>query len=112
MIDWRRIDDLQTEIGPDGLAEVAALFLEEVDSIVARLGTAPNPATYEADMHFLKGCAWNLGFAEFGALCQGAEKQAAAGRPGDVDLGRIIDNYVASKKAFVTGLAARAATVA
>ena len=112
MIDWGRIEDLQAEIGPDGFAEVVELFLDEVEEVVMRLRTAPDPATYAADLHFLKGSAWNLGFAAFGTLCEDGERQAAAGRPDGVDLPRIIDSYFASKEAFLTGLADRVGTAA
>ena len=112
MIDWQRIEDLQAEIGPDGFAEVVELFLDEVEEVVMRLRTEPDPATYEADLHFLKGGAWNLGFAAFGALCEDAERQVTAGGPDSIDLHRIIGNYFASKEAFLTGLAEKAETAA
>ncbi len=105
MIDWQRIDELHAEIGPDGFAEVVELFLDEVEAIVMRLSTAPDPQRLEADLHFLKGGAWNLGFAEFGALCQDGERRAAGGNAGSVDAGRIVDCYFASKQAFMAGLA-------
>jgi HPt (histidine-containing phosphotransfer) domain-containing protein len=112
MIDWKRIDELQREIGADGFAEVVELFLDEVESVVMRLKTAPDPATYESDLHFLKGGAWNLGFKEFGGLCQDGERRAATGKAADIDIGRIIDSYFASKDAFLDGLAERADSAA
>lgn len=112
MIDWRRIDELQAEIGPDGFAEVVELFLEEVEEVVTRLRMAPDPARFAADMHFLKGGAWNLGFTVFGNLCDDVEKKAAAGKPDEIDLFRILDSYFASKEAFLISLADRNGTTA
>ena len=76
MIDWGRANELLAEIGCEGFAEVVDLFLDEVEAVVLRLEIRPEPAQYEADLHFLKGGAWNLGFAEFGALCQDGERKA------------------------------------
>lgn len=112
MIDWVRVDELRKEIGPDGFAEVVELFLDEVEGTVMRLKTAPDPATFGADMHFLKGGAWNLGFAEFGALCHDGELRAEAGQSDDIDLACIIDSYFTSKEAFMAGLAIRTGTAA
>ncbi len=105
MIDWTRVDELCGEIGYDGFAEVVELFLDEVEEVVMRIGAAPNPATYEQDLHFLKGSAWNLGFADFGALCQDGERKAASGQAASVDIRAVINSYGASKAVFIDGLA-------
>lgn len=104
MIDWDRTNELCSEIGADGFAEVVDLFLDEVEGVVMRLKREPDPARYEADLHFLKGGAWNLGFAEFGALCQDGERKAATGRTAEVDAQRIVAVYFASKEEFLAGL--------
>lgn len=105
MIDWVRANELRAEIGCDGFAEVVDLFLEEVEDVVRRLKSRPDPSCYEADLHFLKGGAWNLGFAEFGALCQEGERRSAAGNAPGVDVARIVRAYFASKEEFLAGLA-------
>ncbi|MDW4549183.1 Hpt domain-containing protein [Defluviimonas sp. D31] len=105
MIDWQRVNDLRAEVGADGLGEIVELFLDEVEGIVMRLGKAPDPARFEADLHFMKGGAWNLGFAEFGALCQDGERRAAAGRADEIDIDRIVASYFASKDEFMARLA-------
>ncbi len=105
MIDWTRVGELRDEIGEDSFIEVVELFLDEVEEVVARLRSTGDPDTYEADLHFLKGSAWNLGFAEFGALCQEGERSSAQGQAGGVAIGRILDCYGRSKAAFVAGLA-------
>lgn len=107
MIDWMRVDELRSEIGSDGFAEVVELFLDEVEGVVIRLKTRPDPAKFESDLHFLKGGAWNLGFAEFGALCQDGERKAAAGHRDDIDIARVVDVYFASRDIFLAGLTGR-----
>jgi histidine phosphotransfer protein HptB len=105
MIDWTRAGELRSEIGDDGFAEVVELFLDEVEDVVMRLRATPDPANYERDLHFLKGSAWNLGFTNFGALCQDGERLASRGNGGSVDIAVVIDTYWASKAAFLAGLA-------
>lgn len=105
-IDWKRAIELRSEVGSDGFAEVVDLFLDEVESVVMRLSERPDPSRFEADLHFLKGGAWNLGFAAFGALCQDGERKAASGRPDEVDAAAIVATYFASKAEFMAGLPA------
>lgn len=105
MIDWVRVDELRHDIGDDGFAEVVELFLDEVEEVVMRLQARPDPARLEEDLHFLKGCAWNLGFAEFGALCHDGERMAAAGQAAQVQLPPVLACYGQSKAAFLQGLA-------
>ncbi|MBC7142074.1 MAG: Hpt domain-containing protein [Rhodobacteraceae bacterium] len=107
MIDWMRVGELRSEIGIDGFAEVVELFLDEVEGVVVRLKTRPDPAKFESDLHFLKGGAWNLGFAEFGALCQDGERKAADGHRDDIDIARVVDVYFTSRDIFLAGLTDR-----
>jgi HPt (histidine-containing phosphotransfer) domain-containing protein len=106
MIDWDRVHELRAEIGADEFDEVVELFLEEVEGVVSRLRDAPDPARFEEDLHFLKGSALNLGFADLGRLCQAGESAAAAGRAGSVDLAPVLACYDASRGVFLAGLAA------
>ncbi len=103
MIEWERVNELRSEIGVEDFAEVAAMFLEEADEVIARISVAAGPKAVEADLHFLKGAALNLGFSEFAALCQDGERRAAGGDAA-VDLARVCVCYVASKRAFAAGL--------
>lgn len=103
MIDWQRIHELRAEIGAEDFAEVVSLFLEEADDAVLRLVPGRSAELLEADLHFLKGAALNLGFADFAALCQAGEHAAAQGSTA-VDLGHIRACYDASKTAFEAGL--------
>lgn len=103
MIEWDHVAELRAEIGDEGFCEVVDLFLEEVELVIDRLQTAPEPARFEQDLHFLKGSAWNLGFAEFGALCMAGEKMAGDGEPNCVNIGKIVGSYRASRMAFMAG---------
>ncbi len=104
MIDWQRVDELRQEIGDEGFAEVVELFLDEVEEVMARLRNTHFPVTYEEDLHFLKGSAWNLGFVGFGALCHDGERKAVQGDAAAIDVGAILISYDESKAAFIQGL--------
>ncbi|MGN0932016.1 Hpt domain-containing protein [Falsigemmobacter intermedius] len=81
MLNLQQLDDLRSDVGEDGFADLIALFLEETDGVVARM-TAPGPKMDPAaDFHFLKGAARNLGLESFSAVCHEAELAAAAGQP-------------------------------
>jgi len=101
MIDWTRVRELKDEIGEEDFAEVAEMFIAEVDEVIDRLKTAPDPGSYEADLHFVKSSALNLGFADLAALCQTGERQSAAGDAAAVDLAPVFASYDASKAAFL-----------
>ncbi len=107
MIDWDRISELRAEIGPDDFREVVALFLQEVDEEIAVLRAAPPEDELEARLHYLKGSALNLGFADFSRLCQDGERAAAQGLHARIDLGAILECFDASKAAFLERMEAR-----
>jgi histidine phosphotransfer protein HptB len=107
MINWDRVASLRAEIGAADFLEVAELFLEEAEEAIARLRTGRPATGLEAELHFLKGSALNLGFDELAALCHDGEKQVASGAT--VDLGRVIQRYQASRAAFEAGLNTRMA---
>lgn len=102
MIDWERVEGLRCEIGPEDFRDVVTLFLEEVEEIVSRLSTHPDPTRYEQDLHFLKGCALNLGFRQMAILCQAGENEAAAGRAAALEIGDILSCYRQSCRTFMT----------
>lgn len=107
MIDWARVTELREEIGDEDFSEVVELFLEEVDAVIATL--APGMADLEAQLHFLKGSALNLGFDAFSTLCQDGESAAASGGGAGVDIPRILTVYAASRAEFSAGLNTRLA---
>ena len=104
MIDWERVQELRSEIGPDSFMEVVDMFLEEADGVAARLASGVAAAELEAELHFLKGSALNLGLEQLAALCQSGERSAAKGDADTVDTGAVIQSYAASKTALLDGL--------
>jgi histidine phosphotransfer protein HptB len=106
MIDWKRVEELRDEIGADGFAEVADMFLEEAEGAVHALLAGPPIDEVEAQLHFLKGSALNLGLCDLAAICQDGERKAAAGQAALVDLGDVAAVYAASRESLLDGLAA------
>lgn len=109
MIDWARVEELRDEVGAEDFEEVVELFLEEVDEMISRLTDTPDPSTYEADLHFLKGSGLNLGFADFCALCADGERSAMNGDTDSIDISQVITAYHASRAAFLERLGAQQA---
>lgn len=72
MIDWNRVDELRTEVGPEDFIEVVDLFLEEVDEIIDRFRNGAQEENLEETLHFLKGSALNIGFSHLATLCSHA----------------------------------------
>ena len=104
MIDWKRVEDLREEIGADGFAEVADMFLEEADEAVRTLVCGIAADAVEDQLHFLKGSALNLGLAELAALCQEGERRAATGQAASVDMARVESVYRLSRAQLLEGL--------
>jgi len=103
MIDWTRVRELKDEIGEEDFAEVAEMFIGEVEEVIDRLKTSPEPERYEEDLHFIKSSALNLGFDALSALCETGERKAAAGDSESVELAPVFASYAASKTAFLAG---------
>lgn len=107
MIDWSRVKELQSEIGEEDFAEVAELFLEEADEAITRLRQHGNAAARQADLHFLKGSALNLGFSDLARLCHDGERACADGTPCDTEA--VAQSYVAARAAFLQATRQRSA---
>lgn len=103
MIDWKRVAELREEIGADGFAEVADMFLDEAEGAVQALLSGLPPAEVGAQLHFLKGSALNLGLSDLAAMCQEGERTAAAGL--EVDTGQVAAIWRASRAGLLGGLA-------
>lgn len=106
MLDWNRINELRAEVGDDEFQLILELFLDEVEGVLMRLSRR-NALRLETQLHFLKGCAWNLGFSAFGSLCDQGERSAAEGRPAQVSTQELLQCYSESKQALMRGLEAR-----
>lgn len=105
MLDWDRINELRHEVGEDEFQTILELFLDEVEGVMMRL-SCKDRSQLETDLHFLKGCAWNLGFAEFGRLCDEGERCVTAGDPGEVCINALLRVYSESKQALMSRLQA------
>ena len=102
LINWNKVSELRDEVGAEDFDEVVELFLDEVEETISLLGAEGR--SVEHDLHFLKGSALNLGFAQFSELCRDGEAAAAAGDAVSVDLGAVVQSYTASKSAFLSDL--------
>ena len=105
MIDWTRVARLREELGDEDFAEVADLFLEEVDEVVDRMHAAQGPEQLAADLHFLRGSALNLGFRDLAQLC--AEGEGGAATPPAAFLQRLTACYAESRQLFLENAAVR-----
>ncbi len=105
MIDWKRVDELRDEIGADGFAEVADMFLDEAEGAVKALLRGIPAEEVEGHLHFLKGSALNLGLSELAAICQDGERMASAGEGALVDVTLVASVWRASRASLLGGLA-------
>ncbi|MEC9196419.1 MAG: Hpt domain-containing protein [Pseudomonadota bacterium] len=101
MIDWNRINELRDEIGEEDFADVAQMFLVEVDAAIEQLRTAPELDSLAEDLHFLKGSAINLGFSAFAELCASGEYTARESDPSEVDVVEVVKCYDKSRVLFI-----------
>lgn len=92
-VDWPRLNELREDIGEEDFADVALLFVAELQETLGSL--APDTAR-AADFHFLRGSAANLGFISLVKACTLAE---AACNDGDTP------DLVAVREAFAAALA-------
>lgn len=104
MIDWRRVEELREEIGTDGFVEVADMFLDEAEGAVRALLAGLPPAEVEAQLHFLKGSALNLGLSDLAATCQEGERRVSSGQT--VDMAQVAAIWQASRAGLLGGLSA------
>jgi HPt (histidine-containing phosphotransfer) domain-containing protein len=103
VIDWNRVRELRQEVGADDFRDVVDIFLEELDETMARLVATPAEMISEDDIHFLKGCALNLGFRRVSTLCHELESKSADGSVTGEDAKTLLQACAASKSAFLDG---------
>lgn len=104
MIEWARVGELRSEVGPENFPEVVALFLEETDAAMAALNPDAGPAKVRQALHFLKGAALNLGLRGVVALCRQEERCATCGSPIPFDFVALTDTYLRSRAELLAGL--------
>ncbi len=103
MLDWARIAELREEVGEEDFAEVANLFLEEVEETLASLDPQASADTVERDMHALKGACLNLGFSDLSAAAQSGETAARGGDTGGVDPAALRALFDGARAGFLDG---------
>lgn len=81
-VDWDRLNELRADIGEEDFADVAMLFVAELQETLT--GLAADTATV-ADFHFLRGSAANLGFVTLVSSCSTAEEACNGGRLPNVE---------------------------
>ncbi len=100
MICWDRVNELLEEVGQDDFDEVLEIFFEEVEEVIEKLRNTPDPLNYEADFHFLRGSALNLGFEGFAHLCGDNEIAARNQKIDEINLAGVLNSYELSKHEF------------
>ncbi|MEL6168973.1 MAG: Hpt domain-containing protein [Pseudomonadota bacterium] len=104
MISWDRVNELREEVGEE-FAEVVDIFLEEAEEALERIKSETDHSKMAEHVHFLKGCALNIGFEELGVTCQQTER-ALSDAASPVDHHRIGDLYEKSKAELLEVLSA------
>lgn len=100
MIDWGRIAELKEEVGAEDFDEVVQLFMGEVEGALNALDSDTSTGL-EAQMHFLKGSALNLGFSAFAHICQQGETDALQGNSSAIDIAAVRSLFAQSKNVFL-----------
>lgn len=108
MLDWDRINELRHEVGEDEFQLILELSLDEVEGVLMQL-SRQDALRLETNLHFLKGCAWNLGLSRFGNLCDEGERRAAEGLAPEVCFEALMQSYSDSKQALRRGMDAQPA---
>lgn len=78
MISWDRLNEPGSEFGNDDFAEVVTIFLDEVETVLARMAGASGQGRYSEDIDFSTGSALDLGFR---ALAAPSPRPATTGAP-------------------------------
>ena len=73
MIDWSRIDELRDEVGSEDFAEIAVLFLSEIEEAARALPGITDPVSRSEALHGMKGSALNVGFQALAEICKSGE---------------------------------------
>ncbi|WP_412504251.1 Hpt domain-containing protein [Roseovarius sp. SYSU LYC5161] len=101
LIDWNRVSELRSEIGGNDFSDVVALFIEEVEDMLDQFNSATEANDLQAQLHYLKGSALNLGFHAFANACRSAESKVAIEGPAAIDKKEILEGFQQSKSEFL-----------
>ena len=101
-VDWVRLNELRNDIGEEDFADVALLFVAELQETLSGL-TAETAVA--GDFHFLRGSAANLGFNALVEACSQAEAACKAANLPNVDaVKRAFDQAIEEMSAEMPGL--------
>lgn len=103
MVNRDRINELRAEIGDDDVAEVVAIFCEEMEDVLSTLDTAP-PDSLPSHLHFLKGSAMNIGLEDFGNLCRAEESRLARDPHATADIASVKLAYQSGKVTLMAAM--------
>jgi HPt (histidine-containing phosphotransfer) domain-containing protein len=101
MIDWNQLRQLQDDVGKDEMKEIVEVFILEVDEAIETLESNYNNLSFDdrcASFHFLKGCASNLGFKDFGNQCSAGEDASENRENPNFNITELTALYVGTKK--------------
>ena len=73
MIDWKRVEELRDEVGSEDFAEIAVLFLSEIEEAAGDLPAITDSTARSEALHGMKGSAMNLGFQALAEICKAGE---------------------------------------
>ncbi|MBJ2149587.1 Hpt domain-containing protein [Paracoccus sp. IB05] len=104
LIDMTRLEELMDEIGCEDLSSITDLFLDETDAVITRVISSGNGPQMAEDLHFLKGCALNLGLRALAGICHDAERCNACGQTSPLNPVIFLAVYDASKLALLAAL--------
>ncbi|MEQ3625723.1 MAG: histidine kinase [Celeribacter sp.] len=95
-----RVRQLANEIGPRDFIETTELFLMEIEVALDALSAIIAANLVVDELHFLRGCATNLGMTGLALMCK---ENSAAARMGEaVDHFRLQACYRSSKARFLS----------
>lgn len=101
MINWVRVLELFEDFDEHSFAEVAEIFVCEVDESCERLVRATDADTMRAEFHFLKGATMTMGFDEVAKLCAEGEKRAEARQDCDIERAQVAAQLKATCELFL-----------
>lgn len=87
MIDQARLRELEEDFGAEDLAEIVDAFLEEaLEAVEAMQNMDPenDGEGIARHLHFLKGCARNVGAVALGDYCEALEAQPGTAASSEV----------------------------
>lgn len=103
MIDWKRVTSMREEVGEHEFRPLVELFLDEIEDAI--MGVAPSDrVALRHALHFMKGCALNMGLTGFCLVCDGWERALTDEHATFPHIDALKDSYSASKQVLMRDL--------